>query len=86
MAMLCCFLYELTVYDQLNRQNIFKAQLFKVVTTNISVYLIAIIYAYWIQTLVDFTVKSHKEYVTYIAKRRMADEEFQRTKNDYRYK
>jgi len=47
-AMLCCFLYELTVYDQMDRRNIYQTQLFKVVATNISVYLIAIFYSYWI--------------------------------------
>jgi hypothetical protein len=46
--MLCCFLYELTVYDQMDRRNIYQTQLFKVVATNISVYLIAIFYSYWI--------------------------------------
>jgi len=36
--------------------------------------------------LVDFTVKSDKEYCIYIAKRRAAEEEYAKTRNEYKYK
>ena len=66
------------------RSVVFKTQLAKVLVANITMYIIAIIYAYWIQTLVDYTQRSHDEYIRYIEKRRKYEQEYSQTKNDFR--
>ena len=47
-TMVITFLYEITFYDQHQRASIFRTMLIKVFTTNISVYLFAVIYSHWL--------------------------------------
>lgn len=45
--------------------------------SNVSVYLIAIIYSHWIQTLVDYTQKYYQEMVEYDIRRKELEEDAQ---------
>ena len=47
--MMFTFLYELTVYDQEHRTQIFRSALSKVFFTTLALYFIAIIFSHWIQ-------------------------------------
>lgn len=55
LLMLTTYLYELTFYDTHQRSSIFKTQLTKVFVTGLSVYICALIYSHWLQSLVDYT-------------------------------
>lgn len=46
--LLFAFLYELTFYDQHQRQTIFQTQLAKVFFTNLTIYLFSVVYSHWI--------------------------------------
>jgi len=65
--MLMTYLFELTVYDQHQRQSICMTQLGKVFFTLASTYLLAVVYAHWIQQIADYTKdmywdnKAHQE-------------------------
>lgn len=55
MVMLLAFLYELTLFDQRTRQQIFKGELTKLFFNVISFYFVAILYAHWVQGLIYFS-------------------------------
>lgn len=58
--MLLAFLYELTLFDQKTRQEIFKAELVKLFFNVISFYFVAILYAHWVQGLIHFSQRSYR--------------------------
>ena len=64
-TMVVTFLYEITYYDQHQRASIFRTMLIKVFTTNVSVYLFAVIYSHWLQGLVTYTQKYYQQLVDY---------------------
>jgi len=73
--MLVTFLYELTFYSHKIRTVIFKTMLTKVFVTMIAIYFIAIIYSHWIQSLIDYSVKSKKEMLKFTAKKTQLQKE-----------
>jgi hypothetical protein len=56
--MLLAFLYELTLFDQATRQQIFRGELLKLFFNVIGFYFIAILYAHWVQGLIHFAQRS----------------------------
>jgi hypothetical protein len=83
--MLTTYLFELTFYDQHQRAVIFKSQLTRVFVTNISVYIFAIVYSHWIQSLVDYTWKYHTELVGYKLERDRLNEHAQSIRHEKGY-
>ena len=65
-CMLGSFLIELTFYSQSQRSKVFKAELTKVFSTVVSVYLIAIMYSNWIQSLASYTQKTKHQWLKYV--------------------
>ena len=58
--MLVSFLYELSLYNQHERSQIFKTQLTKVFLTATSFYFVSIIISSWIQTISSYVQKQEK--------------------------
>lgn len=66
--MLFTFLFELTVYDQRQRAQIFQSHLAKVFFTITALYFLAIIFSHWVQQLIEYSQKYYWENVRYQAK------------------
>jgi len=71
------FLYELTVYDQEHRTQIFRSALAKVFFTTLALYFIAIIFSHWIQQIVEFSQKNYWDFMNYKDRLRTVMEEIQ---------
>ena len=59
-VMLFAFLYELTLFDQGTRQQIFKGELVKLFFNVIGFYFVAILYSHWVQGLIHFSQRSYR--------------------------
>lgn len=63
--MIITFMYELTFYDQHQRQMIFKTQLIKVFNTVWLTYFYSTIYSYYMQLLADYCQQYYWEKMEY---------------------
>lgn len=81
-CMLGSFLIELTFYNHHQRSKVFKTELTKVFSTVVSVYLIAIIYSNWIQSLASYTQKTKQQWLKYVKQYRSIQEEYAEKQNE----
>ena len=76
-----CFLYELQFYELHLRATIFKTELNKVFFTVLATYLVAIIYSSWMQSLVEYSQKTQRQWQKYHSERRAMTREYEETKD-----